>query len=116
MPDESMVNGAVGDEQVLAAASEAFADMLANWNRMSASDPDEAGDDAERFEQSFYVFARYVVRWLRSVPDGPRNAEEAMRMSVIESFRARLPGPLVLNFETEVEEAFSGRDRLEDDA
>lgn len=113
---KSETDRGAGAEALLMDAKEALAQMLANWERMSGSDPDEAGDDAERFEQSFYAFAECTVAWLRSVPDGPQSLEEAMRLPVIDDFRRRLPGPLVLNFETELEEALSDRGRLEDDA
>jgi len=97
-----------------ASVTEAFETMLANWQLMSRSDMDSAGDDADRFQDSFYQFIEEVKEWLEGLADKPRDLGAALAMPEIDAFVEQLPAPLYLNFETELELILEGITRTED--
>lgn len=95
---------------------EAFQEMVQNWNRMgSTHDMDEAGDAADRFERSFYAFIEEVKAWVDALEKKPQSLDEALALPEIEAFSEELPGPLLLNFETELELIVEGLSRETDE-
>ena len=94
---------------------EAFEEMIRNWNRMGSSDMDEAGDAADRFERSFYLFIDEVKDWFAQRGTKPQSLDEALALPEMEAFAEELPGPLLLNFETELELIVEGLVREEDE-
>lgn len=81
----------------------AFSTMLENWNKMQRSELEEAQDDAERFELSFYDFMEEVEKWLKTLNKKPTNYEETTNLPEIKEIMEQLPVPLYINFETELE-------------
>ena len=94
---------------------ETFSEMIGNWNRMQASDMDDAGDDADRFQRSFYEFVDELKVWFESRTQRPQSVDAAMALPEVEALLDELPGPLHLNLETELELIVEGLNR-EDDA
>ncbi|MCY0876428.1 MAG: hypothetical protein OWT28_09195 [Firmicutes bacterium] len=95
---------------------EALEWVLANWATMQTSDPDDAGEDAERFEQSFYRFIDTVADFMTQLPVRPHDLDAALENPLLANIRDRLPGPLQLNFDTELEDLCQLRSLTEDDA
>lgn len=95
---------------------EALDVVVHNWQTMQSSDPDDAGEDAERFEQSFYRFIDVVAAFLTDHAKRPKGLEEALDIPEISALRERIPAPLQLNFDTEVEDLCTARTVMEDDA
>jgi hypothetical protein len=98
-----------------ASVTEAFKEMLENWSAMQRSDMDSAGDDADRFQDSFYRFIDELKEWIEQLTDQPRDLGAALAMPEIDAFVEQLPGPLYLNFETELELILEGITRTEDE-
>jgi len=78
--------------------------MLALWKQMSTSSMENAGDDADLFERSFYELMDEVKQWMISLKHPPVTVEEALKFEEMDLIYSELPGPLILNFETELEE------------
>lgn len=95
--------------------TEAFETMLANWSAMQRSDMDSAGDDADRFQDSFYQFIEEFKEWFTGLEDRPTDLGAALAMPEIDAFVEQLPGPLHLNFETELELILEGITRTEEE-
>ncbi|TCP58296.1 hypothetical protein EV586_102750 [Tumebacillus sp. BK434] len=93
----------------------AYDEMITNWNLMQSSDLDSAGDDADRFQTSFYTFVDEMKEWLEAREQKPRTTDEALALPEVAELYEELPGPLMLNFETELELIVEGITR-EDDA
>jgi hypothetical protein len=94
----------------------AFQTVLDNWQAMQKSDLDEADEDAERFEQSFYRFTEELGEWLQLLPERPSGLEEALSIPDIASLRNRLPDALQLNFDMELGDLFEKRFTSDDEA
>jgi hypothetical protein len=94
---------------------EAFAEMIANWNHMQTCGMDDAGDAADRFERTFYLFIDEVEEWFGQMSTKPKSLEEALAVPEMAAFYEQLPGPLLLNFETELELIVEGWVREEDE-
>ncbi|MGO0059641.1 hypothetical protein ACTID9_06465 [Brevibacillus fluminis] len=88
--------------------------VLANWNRMQSSEMDEAGDDAEQFEASFYRWIDQLRTWYHSLAHKPADVDEALAIPEIAAITERLPTTLYLNFETELELIIEGQERDDD--
>lgn len=111
----------MGDTQDVAAGAWAevetlAAEMLTFWQAMQSSDLDDAGDDAERFEQSFYRLIDALSIWLRLSGQGIQSVADVLSWPGIAALRESLPVPLQLNFDTEIEDLCQARMKLEDDA
>ena len=78
--------------------------MIDLWNKMSTSHMEDAGDDADMFERSFYELMDEVKSWLHSLENPPATMEEALAVKEIDEIYSELPSPLIINFETELEE------------
>ncbi|ASS74326.1 hypothetical protein CIG75_04565 [Tumebacillus algifaecis] len=92
----------------------AYDEMIANWNTMQSSDMDSAGDDADRFQSSFYRFIEELQEWLVTAEPKPRTVDAAMALPWLAELYEELPAPLMLNFETELELIVEGITREED--
>lgn len=95
--------------------TESFHAMLENWRLMQSSDLDSAGDDADRFESSFYEFIDEFREWFTSLDKKPSVLDDVMAMPEVEAITDQLPAPLLLNFETELELILEGITRDEDE-
>lgn len=91
-------------------------EMLTYWQAMQSSDIDDAGDDAERFEQSFYRLIDALSRWVHLRGQGTQTVSDVLSWPGLVALRERLPVPLQLNFDTEIEDLCEARMKLEDDA
>jgi len=82
---------------------ECLQDVLRNWNRMQTSDMDDAGEDADRFQTSFYRFISQVEIWVQNLDVRPPSVEVAKRTEGFKSLFESLPEMLNIPFETELE-------------
>ncbi|GIP32740.1 hypothetical protein [Paenibacillus sp. J2TS4] len=92
----------------------AFKEMLGHWNQMSASAPEQAEADAERFQHSFYELIDLIRDWIEGMKRRPRTLDEALKLPEIARMIESLPAPLYLNMETELELIVEGQSRVED--
>jgi hypothetical protein len=81
-----------------------FQIMLKDWDMMGKTYDDEGGDWAERFERNFYLYINKLKEWINTYEPRPRTIEEAEEIPEIKEMINQLPGPLQLNFYTELEE------------
>lgn len=88
--------------------------VLDNWNRMQKSDMDEAGDDAEWFETSFYKWIDQLRVWYHGLERKPADLDAALALPEIVEITELLPVTLYLNFETELELIIEGQERSDD--
>jgi hypothetical protein len=95
--------------------TESLNTMLENWRLMQSSDMDSAGDDADRFERSFYEFIDEFREWFTTLENKPTVLDDALAMPEVEAITDQLPAPLLLNFETELELILEGITRDEDE-
>ncbi|MGE5703408.1 MAG: hypothetical protein ACM32O_12830 [Clostridia bacterium] len=94
---------------------ELLAAVIANWNQMQTSSMDEAGEDAERFETSFYQWIEQVRKWYESLDKKPADLAEALELPLVVKIAEILPIALYLNFETELELMIEGIERAVDE-
>ncbi|MCY0870150.1 MAG: hypothetical protein OWT27_06135 [Firmicutes bacterium] len=93
--------------------------VLANWSAMRTSGLDDAADDAERFEQSFYAFSEELQAYVQafsSQAGGARDERDALPSAALARWREALPDPLQLNFDLELQDIVDGWERQVDDA
>jgi len=81
---------------------------------MQKSDMDNAGDDADRFQMSFYQFTDALQDAARKVNDLPGDLEAARLHELFKPYFEQIPEPLQLPLETEVELILEGKTRVED--
>ncbi|MEC0231086.1 hypothetical protein [Paenibacillus alba] len=89
---------------------------LANWKAMTAYQSDEQEAVADQFQSSFYVFIDALREWVLALDPKPRNLDELMAMDTMQEIAERLPGPLLLNFETEAELIMDNELRVDEDS
>lgn len=89
--------------------------MLDNWEKMKRSEEDEAEEDANQFEASFYALMQEVRNWVAGLEQPPKTLEEAMQLAKIVELVEQLPVEIMLNFETELELIVDGEVREEDE-
>ncbi|MGB8955303.1 MAG: hypothetical protein WCC10_08010 [Tumebacillaceae bacterium] len=95
-------------------AQEALNEVVKNWRAMQSSDMDSAGDDADRFERSFYLFVDELRAWMEALEQKPKTLDQALQMPEIEAVFEELDAPLHLNLETELEVIVQGLVREEE--
>ncbi len=88
---------------------------MRNWAALSNASPDEAETTADEFEASFYRFIDAVREWHLAMHPRPGTLEEMLDMPLIAAIIDRLPAPLYLNFETEVELMIDNVSRVDED-
>jgi len=98
-----------------AALERALQKMIANWEKMKHSHEDDAADEAEQFEASFYAWIDHIRQWYTELPHKPATLEEAMLLPDVQQSMERLPIELMLNFETELELIVAGQTREEEE-
>ena len=81
-----------------------FKTVMEDWEMMSKTFDDEGADWAERFEHHFYLFIDELKKWFNTLENRPSTVEEAEELPEIKELLEKLPGPLQLNFLTELEE------------
>ncbi len=81
----------------------ALKNVLDNWNGMQGSQMDEAEEDADRFEASFYDFITEIKHYLLKMDRIPKKLETALKLPTIKRIVKALPTPLYLNFESELD-------------
>ncbi|MFC4767507.1 hypothetical protein [Effusibacillus consociatus] len=77
--------------------------VLQNWQRMQTETGEDSEENADRFESSFYEFIDVLRDWIDGLEKRPTGLEDAAALPEIQQIMSRLPGPLSLNFETELE-------------
>lgn len=82
---------------------ELLTEVLELWSRMKRSDMDEAGDDADRFQMTFYEFTDAVREWVDTLSERPSDSEEARQHKDFVPLFDALPEPLQIPFETELD-------------
>ncbi|WP_255298535.1 hypothetical protein [Brevibacillus dissolubilis] len=95
--------------------SETLSAMLRNWNQMAKSDLDEAEADADRFQDSFYVFITAVRAWFDGLKEKPADLDAALALPLIDEIVQQLPVQLYLPFETELDLMVEGVERQMDE-
>jgi len=105
----------VGRGGVNTVMDKALRTMLDNWEKMKRSEEDEAEEDANQFEASFYALMQEVRNWVDGLEQPPKTLEEAMQLEKIEELVEQLPVEIMLNFETELELIVDGEVREEDE-
>ncbi|QRG68799.1 hypothetical protein [Brevibacillus choshinensis] len=98
-----------------ATVEKALQTVLANWEKMKKSHEDDAGDEAEQFEASFYAWMEKLRSWFNQLDQKPATLDEALRLPEVEEITDLLPVELMLNFETELELIVEGQTRIEDE-
>lgn len=98
-----------------ATLEKALQTVLTNWEKMKKSHEDDAADDAEQFEASFYRWMEKLREWFDQLEHKPATLEEALRLPDVEKMTDLLPVELMLNFETELELIVEGQTRMEDE-
>lgn len=81
-----------------------FKTTMEDWEMMSKTYDDEGADWAERFEHHFYLFIEELKKWFNTLENRPQTVEEAEELPEIKELIEEIPGPLQLNFLTELEE------------
>jgi len=89
--------------------------VLDNWEKMKRSEEDEAEEDANQFEASFYAFVQEVRTWYEGLEHAPKTVEEALELPEIKELVEQLPVEILLNFETELDLIVDGVVREEDE-
>ncbi|WLD91529.1 hypothetical protein [Alkalihalobacillus sp. AL-G] len=86
----------------------ALDEALYDWQQMQLTSGDDGAEWAERFERHFYEMIDELKKWYDSLEKKPTQFEELESMPEIEGISITLPGPLQLNFLTELEDIFDG--------
>ncbi|MDF0725747.1 hypothetical protein PY093_03340 [Cytobacillus sp. S13-E01] len=81
-----------------------FKTTMEDWEMMSKTYDDEGAHWAERFEHHFYLFIEELKKWFNTLENRPQTVEEAEELPEIKELIEEIPGPLQLNFLTELEE------------
>ncbi|MGM7701363.1 hypothetical protein ACSVDE_06520 [Pseudalkalibacillus sp. Hm43] len=85
-----------------------FQKALDDWSHMQKTSGDEGAEWAERFEQHFYEMVEKLKFWYEQLEPKPPSYDELEAMPEIEEIQEQLPGPLLLNFLTELEDIYDG--------
>lgn len=87
---------------------EALDVALDDWSHMQTTSGDEGAEWAERFERHFYEMVEKLRVWYEGLDPKPTSYEKLEVMSEIEEIQEQLPGPLLINFVTELEDIYDG--------
>lgn len=93
----------------------AFQLMLDNWEKMKRSHEEDAQEDADQFEASFYALFAEVRTWYEGLEEQPKTLDDALKQEEIKQMVEQLPAEILLNFETELEWIIEGEMRVEDE-
>ncbi|WP_026672061.1 hypothetical protein [Alkalihalobacterium bogoriense] len=89
----------------------ALENALFDWEMMQKTNDEDSEEVAERFEKHFYEFIDEVQAWYYSLQIKPQDILEAEEMAEVIEIQEQLPGPLQLNFLTELEFIIEGIER-----
>lgn len=89
-------------------ALEKLNEMLEDWNMMAKTSGDEGEEWAERFEKNFYEFIEVFEIYFYTLTPIPKSIEAAEKLPEIIQIQNKLPVPLQLNFENELERMIDG--------
>ncbi|WP_078380419.1 hypothetical protein [Sutcliffiella halmapala] len=81
---------------------------LEDWSWMQKLDGDDGAAWAEKFEQDFYTFIDTFEKWFVNLETKPVQLDEAESLKLVVDIQELLPGPLQLNFLTELERIVDG--------
>lgn len=98
-----------------ATIEKALRQTLDAWERMKRSHEDDAEDDANQFEASFYKLMDTIRSWFNELPAKPKTLEDALLLPDLAEVADQMPGEIVLNFETELELIVDGQIRVDDE-
>jgi hypothetical protein len=93
----------------------AFLLMLNNWEKMKRSEEEDAEEDANQFEASFYAMVDELRKWYEGLEQKPQTLEDALKIEEIQQMVEELPVEILLNFETELEWIVDGEKRIDDE-
>ncbi|ASJ52309.1 hypothetical protein BP422_01405 [Brevibacillus formosus] len=88
---------------------------LEYWDRMKQSHEDDAEDDANQFEASFYRMMEQIREWYDQLETKPDTLEDALLLPDMAEVAQQLPVEIMLNFETELELIVDGQIREDDE-
>ncbi|MGD8189616.1 hypothetical protein ACQCN2_06375 [Brevibacillus ginsengisoli] len=88
--------------------------MIKNWDQMKRSSEEQAEEDANLFEDSFYELIERLRQWIEGMKVKPNTLEDALSLPEIDEVVSQLPSELYLNFETELDLIIEGITRKED--
>ncbi|MBW5467806.1 hypothetical protein GPJ61_08040 [Brevibacillus formosus] len=88
---------------------------LEYWDRMKKSHEDDAEDDANQFEASFYRMMELIREWYDQLETKPDTLEDALLLPDVAEVAEQLPVEIMLNFETELELIVDGQIREDDE-
>jgi hypothetical protein len=94
---------------------EALRKTISNWEKMGRSDMEESEDAANQFEHAFYAFIDVFREWVNDLDPRPSTVEELLALDTCREILDRLPGPLILNFETEADLIMENTIRIDED-
>lgn len=94
---------------------EALDKVLSRWSAMAAADDDHAETAADAFEAAFYRLVDTVREWVDGLAERPRTFAELLALPALREVLERLPEPLHLNMETELELIAENHHRLPED-
>lgn len=95
-------------EENMKTIDEYFQIAMEAWDMMQKTTDDEGADWAERFEQYFYKFADELKNWWNTLDPKPTTIEEAEELPEVQKWMERIPAPVQINFQTELEELMDG--------
>ncbi|MED1948036.1 MULTISPECIES: hypothetical protein [Brevibacillus] len=93
----------------------ALCTTLEYWDRMKKSHEDDAEDDANQFEASFYRMMELIREWYDQLETKPDTLEDALLLPDVAEVAEQLPVEIMLNFETELELIVDGQIREDDE-
>ncbi|OEH92671.1 hypothetical protein [Bacillus solimangrovi] len=85
---------------------------LEDWSNMQNTSDHEGEEWAERFERHFYEFIDTLKVWFEQLDTRPYSIESAEQLPEIKQIIDCLPGPLQLNFLTELEYIIEGHEQV----
>ncbi|MCS7461930.1 hypothetical protein N0M98_17470 [Paenibacillus doosanensis] len=88
---------------------------LRRWKAMAGSEMDEAEEAADGFEHAFYAFIDKLRLWYVQLEPKPASLDDALRLPFVEHIISKLPDPLYLNLETELELIVERKLRIDDE-
>lgn len=99
-------------ENIMKKIDEYFETMLEAWSMMQKTTDDEGAEWAERFERYFYEFIDEMKKWWETLNPKPTNIEDAEELPEVKKWMEQIPGPVQLNFLTELEDLVDGFDTV----
>jgi hypothetical protein len=94
---------------------ERFEELLQQWKRnQQANILEGAEDEATFLEHRFYKFIEVFTQWFKTI-EKPDSLEDALELPEIQEIARRLPTPLYLPFENELDLLIDGIEQENDE-